>query len=58
MGIQPRTKDQAGTTQYPFVLFAAPPSGSEDYAAEVSFCGCSSVCAAICDVLFKSEYSL
>lgn len=35
LGLQPRTKEQADGTRYPFVLFAAPPSGSEDYAAEV-----------------------
>ncbi|KAK9902760.1 hypothetical protein WJX75_005123 [Coccomyxa subellipsoidea] len=35
LNIQPRTKDVAGTENFPFVVFAAPPSGSTDYVAEV-----------------------
>lgn len=35
LNIQPRTKDVAGTEKFPFVVFAAPPSGSTDYVAEV-----------------------
>ena len=31
----PRVKDEAGTQQFPFVVFAAPPSGSANYVAEV-----------------------
>jgi hypothetical protein len=37
MGLQPVTRDAAPAgKQYPYVLFAAPPSGSEDYPAAVS----------------------
>lgn len=36
MGLTPRTRDQAADgKKFPYVLFAAPPSGSEDYPAEV-----------------------
>ncbi|ACO64862.1 predicted protein [Micromonas commoda] len=35
LGVFPRLKEKAGDEQYPFVVFSAPPSGSEDYAAEV-----------------------
>jgi hypothetical protein len=35
LGLQPRTKAEAGDRKFPFVVFSAPPSGSEDYAAEV-----------------------
>ena len=35
MKIKPRVKDGAGSQQYPYVLFSAPPSGSADYPAEV-----------------------
>lgn len=36
LGITPRTKDAApGGGAFPFVLFAAPPSGSEDYLGEI-----------------------
>lgn len=35
LGLQPRTKADADGRKFPFVLFAAPPSGSEDYPAEV-----------------------
>ena len=44
MDIQPRTKDSADKKQFPYVLFSAPPSGSQDYPAEVGacpdFCSC------------------
>lgn len=36
VGLQPRTKAEAGDGKFPFVVFSAPPSGSDDYAAEVS----------------------
>lgn len=35
LGVMPRLKDNAGDEQFPFVVFSAPPSGSEDYEAEV-----------------------
>ena len=35
LGVFPRLKEKAGDEQCPFVVFSAPPSGSEDYAAEV-----------------------
>jgi len=35
LGLEPRTKAGAPADRFPFVLFAAPPSGSDDYAAEV-----------------------
>jgi len=35
LGVMPRLKDRAGEAKFPFVVFSAPPSGSEDYAAEV-----------------------
>lgn len=35
MGLTTRTKSEADATRYPFVLFAAPPSGSDDYIAEI-----------------------
>ena len=35
LGIQPRTKDSATNTKFSHVLFAAPPSGSADYPAEI-----------------------
>ncbi|BDA51136.1 hypothetical protein COCOBI_18-0110 [Coccomyxa sp. Obi] len=35
LNIQPRTKDEAGSEKFPFVVFSAPPSGSTDYVAEV-----------------------
>jgi hypothetical protein len=36
LGLTPRTRDQAGDSRkFSHVLFAAPPSGSEDYPAEV-----------------------
>ena len=35
LGLTPRTKVEADGRKFPFVAFAAPPSGSEDYAAEV-----------------------
>lgn len=36
LGITPRTKDAAPAGgRFPFVLFAAPPSGSEDYVGEI-----------------------
>lgn len=35
LGFEPRIKDAAGLEQFPFVAFAAPPSGSPDYVAEV-----------------------
>lgn len=35
LGLQPRKKADADGRKFPFVLFAAPPSGSEDYPAEV-----------------------
>jgi len=35
LGLQPRIKAEADGRKFPFVLFAAPPSGSEDYPTEV-----------------------
>eukprot|EP00740_Mantoniella_antarctica_P002151 CAMPEP_0181355388 /NCGR_PEP_ID=MMETSP1106-20121128/3871_1 /TAXON_ID=81844 /ORGANISM="Mantoniella antarctica, Strain SL-175" /LENGTH=364 /DNA_ID=CAMNT_0023468121 /DNA_START=91 /DNA_END=1182 /DNA_ORIENTATION=+ len=35
LGVMPRMKSGAGDEQFPFVVFSAPPSGSDDYAAEV-----------------------
>lgn len=50
LGLQPRTKAEAGDRKFPFVAFCAPPSGSEDYAEEVGrdTHGCSKGCAARC----------
>jgi hypothetical protein len=39
MGLSPRVKAAAAGEKYPYVLFAAPPSGSEDYAGEVRWGG-------------------
>ncbi|GAB4817924.1 hypothetical protein N2152v2_004970 [Parachlorella kessleri] len=36
LGITPVAKEAAGSSQYPFVLFSAPPSGSADYLGEIS----------------------
>eukprot|EP00891_Asterochloris_glomerata_P002053 jgi/Astpho2/2053/Aster-00549 len=36
MGIQPRLKQDAGPEKFPYVLFSAPPSGSDDYPGEVA----------------------
>ena len=36
MGIQPRLKQDAGSEKFPYVLFSAPPSGSDDYPGEVN----------------------
>jgi nucleoside-diphosphate-sugar epimerase len=36
LGLTPRTRDQADGRRFPYVLFAAPPSGSDDYPAEVA----------------------
>lgn len=60
MGLTPATKATLGDKRFPYVLFSAPPSGSEDYVAEVAaavqqhwdgtgsfvFTGSMSVCAA------------
>lgn len=35
LGITPRTKDQASQQKFPYVAFCAPPSGSDDYPAEL-----------------------
>jgi prephenate dehydrogenase len=35
LGIEARTKDQATDEQFANVIFCAPPSGSDDYQAEV-----------------------
>lgn len=35
LGLQPVKKADAGKEKYPYVLFSAPPSGSQDYPAEV-----------------------
>jgi hypothetical protein len=36
LGIMPRTKDAAATSQrFPHVVFCAPPSGSADYLGEI-----------------------
>ena len=35
LGIMPRLKRDAGEEKFSFVVFSAPPSGSEDYTAEV-----------------------
>lgn len=35
LGISPVTKDSQSGDKYPYVIFCAPPSGSEDYSAEV-----------------------
>jgi hypothetical protein len=37
IGIIPVTKGAQSGEKYPFVVFSAPPSGSEDYVAEVRF---------------------
>ena len=39
-GIQPRLKQDAGPEKFPYVLFSAPPSGSDDYPGEVSIQCC------------------
>lgn len=36
LGLQPRVKSEADDRKFPFVMFAAPPSGSEDYPAEIA----------------------
>ncbi|CAK9199281.1 unnamed protein product [Sphagnum troendelagicum] len=35
LGIHPITKDEGATDKYPFVVFSAPPHGSENYITEV-----------------------
>ena len=35
LGMEARTNEEADDTQFPFVAFSAPPSGSTDYAASV-----------------------
>lgn len=35
LGIFPVTKDSHSGDKFPYVIFCAPPSGSENYAAEV-----------------------
>lgn len=54
MHIQPRTKTDANSRKFPYVLFSAPPSGSPDYPAEVtspfaghcpSFVTCNTPCS-------------
>jgi hypothetical protein len=42
LGLTPRTREEAQSSQqrFPYVLFAAPPSGSEDYPAEVGGTNC------------------
>jgi hypothetical protein len=35
MGISPVVKSEAGSHKYPYVVFSAPPSGSQDYVGEV-----------------------
>jgi hypothetical protein len=37
LGIHPITKDKGATDKYPFVVFSAPPHGSENYITEVRF---------------------
>jgi hypothetical protein len=37
LGIHPITKDEGATDKYPFVVFSAPPHGSENYITEVRF---------------------
>lgn len=37
IGLTPVTKGAQSGEKYPFVVFSAPPSGSEDYVAEVRF---------------------
>lgn len=36
MGLEPRTKFQGDGTAFPYVIFCAPPSGSDDYPKEVA----------------------
>lgn len=36
LGLQPRVKGDADDRKFPFVMFAAPPSGTEDYPAEIA----------------------
>lgn len=35
LGISPRTKAEAGPETFPFMVYSAPPSGSEDYVGDV-----------------------
>jgi hypothetical protein len=35
LGISPVVKSEAGSQKYPYVVFSAPPSGSQDYVGEV-----------------------
>ena len=46
MGIQPRLKKDAGSEKFPYVLFSAPPSGSNDYPGEVNIQSCVVLSAA------------
>jgi hypothetical protein len=67
LGIVPVTRNQQdGDDKFPFVVFSAPPSGSEDYVAEISYvatkvepcvqqvCGCSGTHGSLC---FEMSYS-
>ena len=44
MKIEPRTKEGSNDRKFPYVLFSAPPSGSEDYPAEVCFASWRMAC--------------
>jgi hypothetical protein len=67
LGIVPVTRNQQdGDDKFPFVVFSAPPSGSEDYVAEIRYvatkvepcvqqvCGCSGTHGSLC---FEMSYS-
>jgi hypothetical protein len=67
LGIVPVTRNQQdGDDKFPFVVFSAPPSGSEDYVAEIRYvatkvepcvqqvCGCSCTHGSLC---FEMSYS-
>ena len=42
MGLEAATKESLDPSKkFPHVLFSAPPSGSDDYAAEVCVCACA-----------------
>lgn len=45
MGISPVIKTEAPAQKYPYVVFSAPPSGSQDYLGEVSHLQLSNLAA-------------
>jgi hypothetical protein len=48
LGIEPRVKAEATDEKFDNIIFCAPPSGSDDYQAEVRAHGPLAMCAAMC----------